>query len=141
MHWRLSVSGSSMPLVWAHAKYLKMKRSIRDGQVFDMPPQTVKRYLEEKTTSPFAIWRFNQKICSMLAGKTLCIEVLSACMVRWTSDGWRTYENVKTRDTGVGMYLAELPAKDLPSGTALEFTFLWTNSDIWENVNFCVNVM
>ncbi len=129
-------SGSAMPLVWAHAEYLKLKRSLRDGKVFDMPPQTVKRYLEEKITSPYAIWRFNQKRRAMPAGKTLRIEVLYPSTVRWTSDGWRTFEDVNTRDTGVGMHLVEIPAKGLPPGTSLEFTFHWTNTDTWENVNF-----
>mgnify|MGYP000312505887 CR=1 FL=1 len=33
----------AMPLVWAHAEYVKLLRSLRDGQVFDMPPQGVQR--------------------------------------------------------------------------------------------------
>ncbi len=134
-------SGSAMPLVWAHAEYLKLKRSIHDGKIFDMPPQTVKRYLEEKITSPCTIWRFNQKSRRMPRGKTLRIEVLSPSMVRWTSDGWRTFQDVNTRDTGIGMHLAELPAKDLPLGAILEFTFYWTNTDTWENVNYSLNII
>ena len=39
-------SGSAMPLVWAHAEYVKLLRSLQEGHVFDMPPQTVRRYLE-----------------------------------------------------------------------------------------------
>lgn len=38
-------AGSAMPLVWAHAEHLKLLRSLHDGRVFDMPPQTVQRYL------------------------------------------------------------------------------------------------
>ncbi len=55
-------SGSAMPLVWAHAEYLKLRRSLDDGRVFDLPPQTVQRYLTEKTVSPRMVWRFNHKI-------------------------------------------------------------------------------
>ena len=33
-------SGSAMPLVWAHAEHIKLLRSLADGQVYDMPPQT-----------------------------------------------------------------------------------------------------
>ena len=62
-------------------------------------------------------------------------------MVRWTSDGWRTFQDVNTRDTGIGMHLAELPAKDLPLGAILEFTFYWTNTDTWENVNYSLNII
>ena len=37
-------SGSACPLVWAHAEYVKLRRSLRDGSIFDQPPQTVQRY-------------------------------------------------------------------------------------------------
>jgi glucoamylase len=40
-------TGSAMPLAWAHAEYLKLRRSLRDGRLFDLPPQTVQRYLVE----------------------------------------------------------------------------------------------
>jgi glucoamylase len=43
-------SGSAMPLVWAHAEYLKLRRSLQDGRVFDMPTQTVSRYLNSLST-------------------------------------------------------------------------------------------
>jgi glucoamylase len=35
---------SACPLVWAHAEYVKLRRSLRDGAVFDLPRQTVRRY-------------------------------------------------------------------------------------------------
>ncbi len=44
-------SGSAMPLAWAHAEYLKLRRSLQDGRTFDRPPQTVRRYLEQKVGS------------------------------------------------------------------------------------------
>jgi glucoamylase len=37
-------TGSVCPLLWAHGEYIKLRRSIRDGHVFDAPPQTVTRY-------------------------------------------------------------------------------------------------
>ncbi len=37
-------SGSAMPLVWAHAEYVKLLRSIQDNKVFDTPDQTYQRY-------------------------------------------------------------------------------------------------
>ena len=46
-------TGAAMPLAWAHAEYLKLRRSLQDGCVFDLPPQTVKRYVEP-TNSPAA---------------------------------------------------------------------------------------
>jgi glucoamylase len=39
-------TGSVMPLVWAHAEYIKLLRSLRDRAVFDQPPWARERYLE-----------------------------------------------------------------------------------------------
>jgi glucoamylase len=40
-------TGSVCPLLWAHGEYVKLRRSISDGRVFDAPPQTFSRYLQE----------------------------------------------------------------------------------------------
>ena len=40
-------TGSAMPLVWAHAEYVKLLRSLADGRVFDMPPHTARRYWQD----------------------------------------------------------------------------------------------
>ena len=45
-------TGSAMPLVWAHAEHIKLRRSLREGHIFDMPPYTVQRYLIDDTHSP-----------------------------------------------------------------------------------------
>ncbi len=52
-------TGSAMPLAWAHAEYVKLRRSMADGCVFDTPPQTMRRYLVERTRSRFTPWRTN----------------------------------------------------------------------------------
>ena len=38
-------SGGAMPLVWAHAEYAKLVRSLHDGRVYDMPQQAYARYV------------------------------------------------------------------------------------------------
>jgi glucoamylase len=133
-------SGSAMPLVWAHAEYLKLRRSLRDGVVFDMPAQTVQRYLTQQTGSSLAIWRFNHKCQSMTVGQTLRIEVVATAVVHWSPDGWQTRHDAKTKDTGLGVYWADLPTDNLPAGTALAFTLYWPTEDRWEGTNFEVRI-
>jgi glucoamylase len=133
-------SGSAMPLVWAHAEYVKLRRSLQDHGVFDMPPQTVQRYVVQKTDSPYAVWRFNNKTASIPAGKTLRLESLAAAVVHWSADGWQTAHDTGTCDTGLGIYVADLPTARLPVGTALRFTFYWPTADRWEGTDFVVEV-
>lgn len=135
-----SPSGSAMPLVWAHAEYLKLFRSIRDQRVFDMPPQTVQRYLVDKVESHLAVWRFNHKCTTLRRGQRLRVETLSPARVHWSDDGWRTSRDTPTRDTGLGVHIADLGAPRDRDDAGLDFTFLWTETDRWEQVDFHVAV-
>jgi glucoamylase len=133
-------SGSAMPLVWAHAEYVKLRRSLREGRVFDTPPQTVRRYLVEKTGSLYAVWRFNHKCRIMAPGKTLRLETLTSATVHWSSDGWRTVHDTPTRDAGLGVYYADLATTDIAGGGRVEFTFYWKEPGTWENHDFTVTI-
>jgi glucoamylase len=133
-------SGSAMPLVWAHAEYIKLRRSLADGRIYDLPPQTVRRYLQQKVISPLRLWRFNQRCGSLPSGKTLRVEVLAAAVVRWSDDGWRTTNNTTTRDAGFGFHVACLSHDHLSAGTRIEFTFHWVEADKWEGTNYAVTV-
>jgi glucoamylase len=133
-------SGSAMPLVWAHAEYLKLLRSLRDGQVFDTPPQPAQRYIEDQVGSPYAIWRFNHKARSMPQGQTLRIEVLAPATVHWTADGWDTSHDVTAGDTGLGIYVANLDTSGLPADASVTFTFYWSQEDRWEETDVSVRI-
>jgi glucoamylase len=133
-------SGSAMPLVWAHSEHIKLLRSLREGAVFDMPPQGVRRYIEGKSASRLRTWRFNNKIRSMPAGKTLRVELLAAATVHWTTSHWAIAENGATSENAFGVHLIDLPTAELDPGTSVEFTFYWQDATHWENVNFAVTI-
>jgi glucoamylase len=133
-------SGSAMPLVWAHAEYVKLQRSLRDGRVFDTPPQTVQRYLVQRVASRHSIWRFHHKTRTMPLGRTLRVEVLAPAIVHWSADGWRVVEDVATRATGLGVHFADLPTEALPPDTRIDFTFYWPDARRWEGHDFSLIV-
>ncbi len=133
-------SGSAMPLVWAHAEYIKLRRSLRDGHVFDLPPQTVQRYLVDKTVSPRMVWRFNHKIRSMPAGKSLRVETLATAVVHWSSDHWKTPQDAKSRDVSLGIHVTDLDTQSLPDGHEIKFTFYWPSAGDWEGTDFVVRI-
>ncbi len=133
-------SGSAMPLVWAHAEYVKLLRSLRDGKVFDMPPQTVRRYLVEKKTSPHILWRFNYQRKSMPCGKILRIETMAPAVIHWSVDNWKTSLDVKASDTGLDIYVADLSTQMISEGSEIKFTFYWPQADRWEGADFSVQV-
>jgi glucoamylase len=133
-------AGSAMPLVWAHAEHIKLLRSLRDGRVFDMPPQPSERYQVQKITSSVTPWRFNHKRRSIPVGKILRIEVLAAAQVHWTTDDWKTVRDDDTRANEFGIHLVDLPTQSSKTGTRIRFTFYWKDAEKWEGNDFVVTI-
>jgi glucoamylase len=130
-----------MPLVWAHAEYVKLVRSIHDRRVFDTPRHTLERYVKRFTSSLLAIWRFNHKSRAISVRQVLRIEVLAPAVVHWSIDDWRQVHDSATRDSGLGIHFVDLPTDQLASGSIIDFTFYWPAVDRWENVNFAISVI
>jgi glucoamylase len=134
-------SGSAMPLVWAHAEYVKLLRSLKDGHVFDMPPQSVRRYIQARTESNRVTWRFNNKCQTIPAGKTLRLELLAMATVHWSADNWQSVADISTYATGLDVHVVDLPVGTLPANTTIVFTFHWEASDAWEGTDFRVGIV
>jgi glucoamylase len=134
-------SGSAMPLVWAHAEYVKLLRSLSEGHVFDMPPQTVQRYIKTKTESKLLSWRLNNKCQSIPPGKILRIELLAQATVHWSVDNWQTVRDTDTRDTRLGVWIADLPVDSLTAGTTVQFTFHWSSPAAWEGMDYSIKII
>ncbi|HTW72922.1 MAG TPA: glucan 1,4-alpha-glucosidase [Acetobacteraceae bacterium] len=107
-------SGSAMPLVWAHAEHIKLLRSLADGAVFDLPPQPVRRYQREQRKPRVQPWRPDWRTETIAAGRVLRVDLPEPAVVAWSTDDWKTRTEVPTRDTGLGVHVAELPGG--PSG-------------------------
>jgi glucoamylase len=133
-------SGSAMPLVWAHAEYLKLCRSLFDGRIFDQPPQTVERYLVQQTTSDRIVWRFNEKVRVMPENRTLRLETLAPAVVHWSIDEWRTVHDTATRDTTLGVHVADLETRDLRHGDRVHLTLYWPEGNRWEGTDYFICV-
>ena len=134
-------TGSACPLVWAHSEYIKLRRSLRDGKIFDQPQQSYQRYVVERRHSPNAGWRFNNKARTIPQGKTLRISLPSPALVHWSFNNWWTTRDTDTVDTGLGLQVADLPSQMLEDGEQIVFTFYWKDEQRWEGVNFRVAVV
>jgi glucoamylase len=125
-------SGSAMPLVWAHAEYVKLRRSLRDGAIFDLPPQPVERYQRRRVKAGYAIWREHHKIASIPAGSTLRMQFEKPAVAYWTPDAWTTVHCEHARSSNLDTYYCDAATAALPAATKIEFTIYWIGKR-WED--------
>jgi glucoamylase len=134
-------SGSAMPLVWAHAEYIKLARSITLGHPIDRPVDAWRRYHGVAPKATRATWRFTASCPSMSAGRLLRIELLAPARARISVDRWRTWIDIEARATGLGVWLVDVPDSDrMTPGDVIAFTFWWPEADRWEERDFQVAV-
>ena len=133
-------TGSAMPLCWAHAEYVSLVRSAHDGVCFDRIEPVYQRYAKAGTGSKIEMWSFAYQPQRIGTGKVLRIITEQAAKIHWSSDAWTTPHDKQTRDSGLGVYCADLPTDKLPDGTRLVFTFNWVGVSRWEGRDFFVTL-
>jgi glucoamylase len=133
-------SGSAMPLVWAHAEFIKLLVSRHLGHPLDRPRAVWQRYQGRRAVARHAFWWLHAPIDGFAAGTQLAVALLAPASVRWGHDGWRDAADVPTRDSGLGFHVAVLPTEHLTTGTPVEFTWRWQTGD-WQGRDYGVKVL
>ncbi|MEK6576741.1 MAG: glycoside hydrolase family 15 protein, partial [Nitrospirota bacterium] len=133
-------TGSAMPLMWAHAEYIKLLRSAHDGLVFDRIPIVAERYLKGKGRKDLEVWKFNRRVRIVKAGKTLRIQAPASFRLHWTTDEWKKVKDTEAVSTAVGIHFVDIPVSKRQKAP-VRFTFYWPNEDRWEGKDFSVAVI
>jgi glucoamylase len=135
-------AGSAVPLVWAHAEYLKLLRSSVDGKVFDRIDAVYERYCEpagrKRLRRDLEIFTLKRPIKKIAAGDTLRILDEKRFEVRWTVDEWKTTSTAACRALGSAGFSAEI-APGVDSGV-LQWTLHWLEQDTWLGYNVDVTI-
>ena len=129
-----------MPLMWAHAEYIKLLRSVADGRVFDLIPEVAERYLSGRNTRHlFEVWKHNRQVRRIRKGYTLRIQVDTPFRLYWTSDEWHTVKDTPCAGTALGIDFVDvsIPAEQR---APIRFTFFWTTNSSWEGRDQMVEV-
>jgi glucoamylase len=130
-------AGSAQPLVWAHAEYLKLLRSVTDGKIFDTVSVVAERYAVAPGTRTFRntteIFQLGRPISQVPGGQTLRIIDAKRFNVVFTWDGWKTSQSISSRSCGYPGAYADI-ATNPGSGGNLSFTIHWpAGADVEEH--------
>jgi glucoamylase len=134
--------GSAVPLVWAHAEYLKLLRSALDGKVFDRIDPVYERYSEpagrERRRTDLEIYTRSRPIQQMAPGETLRIMDDKRFELVWTADDWHTTHTTTGRTLGCAGYSVDI--KPPAESSKLQWTLHWPEPDSWLGYNVEVRV-
>lgn len=131
-------AGSAMPLMWAHAEYIKLLRSLRDDEIFDRIPLVADRYLKQRGRKDLEIWKTTRQLRNISAGSTLRIVLPGRFRLRWSGADSQFHE-IQSIPSGLGLSYVDL--KTEPGQIApLRFTFSSADSTVPQDVVFEVQL-
>jgi glucoamylase len=116
-------TGAAMPLVWAHAEYLKLVASRALRRPFDRPQSVWQRYRGERPSLTHVLWCEQAQITQLPEGCTLTIALREAGVIRWGLDGWQDVREQSTSANSLGLHLLAIDAPRLRAGRTIDFTF------------------
>lgn len=132
-------TGSANPLMWAHADYVKLLRSIADGRIFDLIDPVAERYRDDRPRPIIEVWKMNRQVRCVPAGGWLRIQTSSAFVLHWSDDEWVTQRDTASTPTSIGLEYVDIPVA--PSQRApIRFTFYWPQQSQWQGTDYQVAI-
>jgi glucoamylase len=129
-------TGSAMPLMWAHAEFIKLIVSRHLGHPVDRPRAVWRRYQGRRPTARHAFWWPHAPIGTFPAGARLAVALPQPAMVHWGINGWQNAADEPTLDSGLGFHVASIDVAHLPQNARVEFTWKWQETGAWHGRDY-----
>jgi glucoamylase len=120
-----------MPLVWAHAEFIKLTKSLRLGRAVDRPEPVWLRYGGNKPRAARAHWTRHMRVGTIHAGQALRLVFAGPAMVHWSIDDWRQPRDTVTVLGMLGLQVADLASEALAVGQRLVFSIQDLTTGSW----------
>ena len=134
-------TGAAMPLVWAHAEYLKLLRSAVDGRVFERISIVEERYIGKgRHRGNPEIFKLSRPLKTMKAGTTLRVVAESRFRILSTLDGWASTNTQESTNIGFPGSFADVAVPNTQTGP-ISFTLFWPGENRWEGKNFDIEIL
>jgi glucoamylase len=133
-------TGAAMPLMWAHAEYIKLLRSASDGKVFDVIPAVAERYLgKRRNCRCLEIWKHSRQCRTVKKGYILRIQAPAAFRLHWSKDEWQSFQDTDSTGTPLKVHFVDITVA-ADQRAPIRFTFFYPESSRWEGWDYIVRV-
>jgi glucoamylase len=132
-------TGAAMPLVWAHAEYLKLVASRILKRPFDRPTAVWQRYGGERPPITQVIWSEQAPVAELPEDSRLSIVLKDAGAVRWGHDDWQDVHEESTTANSLGVHVLQIDTVRLRAGRSIDLTY--RSGSQWVGRNFRILVV
>ncbi len=132
-------TGAAIPLMWAHAEYVRLLRSYVDNKIFDCIPSVAARYCNDNRRPAIEVWKINRQVRKVAAGVLLRVLASSPFVLHWTDDGWKTQHDTQSTATSFGIDYVDI-AISKEQRVPIRFTFHWPVDNQWQGKDYVVEI-
>lgn len=132
-------TGSAMPLVWAHAEFLKLALAVKRGAPIERLNAVAARYRHARAATVLH-WRDSSSCASVLAGARLSIEADTPFTLHYGHDGWKDVADLASAPAAFGIHAAQLDPAQVGATHDIEFTRRFGDPRGWERRNWHVTL-
>ena len=133
-------TGGAMPLVWAHAEFIKLVVSRSLGRPFDRPEPLWHRYGGKRPALKRVIWTPHAPVGRLPQGAALTLALTEPGMFRWGHDGWQDIEERATEANPLGLHLVEIDTRGFSAGRRIDLTYRRQSDGQWAGQDYCITV-
>ncbi len=134
-------TGGAMPLVWAHAEYIKLAVSRTLGRPFDRPEPVWRRYGGRRPALRRVIWCAHAPASRLPEGAELTVALTEPGVFRWSIDGWQNIQESRTTANSLGLHTVQIDTRALRSGQSIDLTYRLEPSGEWAGEDFRLEVV
>ncbi|MGH8292740.1 MAG: glycoside hydrolase family 15 protein [Gammaproteobacteria bacterium] len=132
-------SGSAMPLVWAHAEFLKLALAAKHGAPIERLQVVAQRF--RSAPRPERVhWRDDAPCLQLPAGTQISIEACEAFELHYGHDAWQHVADVQSAPLAFGLHAVRLDPRRLAARQSIEFTRRFLGPRGWEQRNWQVQI-
>jgi glucoamylase len=133
-------TGSAMPLVWAHAEFLKLLCAQKEKRPLELL-SSVESHLRAKTGKHGTWhWRMDMPFEALPADRDLLVENDAPFILHFGFEGWRDIQDRPSAALPFGRHGVRLAAAELAGRRALSFTRYSVDGSRWAGVDYSVGL-
>ena len=137
-------SGSAMPLLWAHAEFVKLYIARRTGEPVERLEAVAARYGGRVTRSRMVRWRTQMPLGTLCPDRPLAVEDTRPFAMHCGWDGWQDVGDRIAEPGPFGLWSVGFAPQDLAPHGCLDFTRRYLAADgspgAWEDTDHRIGI-